>query len=180
MLKNIVLIISVVFFLAIVPIGVYFLSYTPVSGVEEQKIKYTLPYPGLLPDNPLYFFKNIRDQVLQFVTRDNLKKAEVYLLLSDKKTAMAISLQKKGKENMALKILEEAEQDFTKIKNPITTAQKQGVSADGEFISKIKLSNEKHREVIETFIKEANPSQNDTLRKVLNLNEKISKEIKSL
>ena len=46
---------------------------------------YLLPYPGMLPDNPLYMLKAMRDRVINFLIADSQKKAEFYLLQSDKR-----------------------------------------------------------------------------------------------
>src|SRR5438309_421306 len=48
-------------------------------------ISYQLPYPGMLPDNPLYFLKVIRDGVWSFLLSNPLKKADFDLLQADKR-----------------------------------------------------------------------------------------------
>ena len=75
---------------------------SPIHGQEEiriesKKISYDLPYAGMLPDNPLFFIKNVRDKILEFATRDQIKKASLYLLFADKRIRMAIELSKKRK-----------------------------------------------------------------------------------
>jgi len=56
-----------------------------------------LPYPGMLSDHPLYFFKKARDKILeQFITVPN-KKLEYYLFESNKYFAeMLIQKQKRN------------------------------------------------------------------------------------
>jgi len=51
---------------------------------RKQSIDYTLPYPGLLPDNPLYPLKMIRDRIILFLINDSAKRTEYYLLQADK------------------------------------------------------------------------------------------------
>jgi hypothetical protein len=58
-----------------------FYVLTTVTGqenttIQNQKIDYDLPYPGLLPDHPLYFIKAGRDKITELITRDNIKKAK--------------------------------------------------------------------------------------------------------
>ncbi len=71
-------------------------SPTPVAS------QYALPYPGLLPDNPLYFIKVIRDDLVGFFISDPLRKASFYLLQSDKRLAASSSLGKELKRNDGL------------------------------------------------------------------------------
>ena len=59
------------------------------SSGKIIQIQYELPYPGILPDNPLYFLKAIRDNVLGFFITDPLKKADYSLLMADKRLQSA-------------------------------------------------------------------------------------------
>lgn len=58
-------------------------------------INYTLPYPGILPDHPLYFLKSFRDAILSRLISNPVKKFEFDLLQADKKLNMAIFLKMK-------------------------------------------------------------------------------------
>lgn len=71
-------------------------------------LEYALPYPGILPDHPLYFLKRLRDTILLRLVSSPLRKVEFYILLSDKRLNMSISLMESGKEELALKTSEEA------------------------------------------------------------------------
>jgi len=84
----------------------------PVLSSQGEVI-YKLPQANILPDNPLYFFKSLRDSLWLEYSRGNQKKGEMYLLLADKKMAEARELEKKGNEKMALEASEEA---FNKLK----------------------------------------------------------------
>lgn len=59
-------------------------------------VDYTMPYPGLLPDNPLYVIKVLRDKFVSFFISDSLKKSSFDELQSDKRLEGAYYLQKKG------------------------------------------------------------------------------------
>jgi hypothetical protein len=67
--------------------------------LQNQKVVYDMPYPGLLPDSPLYFIKIVRDRATEFFTRDNIKKANLYLNYSDKRAVMSLKLAEKGKKS---------------------------------------------------------------------------------
>ena len=75
---------------------------------EEVTVNYTLPYPGMLPDHPLYFLKSIRDSIIGVLISDPLKKAEFHLLAADKQIASAQTLADKDKDELAQKSIEKA------------------------------------------------------------------------
>lgn len=60
-------------------------------------MEYALPYPGILPDHPLYVFKKIRDAILEFLIVDPVRKAEFYILQADKRLAMALAYAQKDR-----------------------------------------------------------------------------------
>lgn len=63
---------------------------------------YILPYPGLLPDNPLYTLKVLRDRIISFFISDPLKKSSFDLLQSDKRLEASWYLLKKGEKEESL------------------------------------------------------------------------------
>lgn len=63
---------------------------------EASAVDYALPYPGILPDHPLYIFKKVRDAILEFLLVDPVRKAEFYILQADKRLAMALAYAQKG------------------------------------------------------------------------------------
>lgn len=178
-MKKIVVRLSLIFFIFLIPFLTYVMEYTPVNAVQES-VMYNLPYPGILPDNPLYIFKAIRDQLLVFGTRDNVKKAQLYLLLSDKRIAMSISLSKKGKEKQAVEVAGRAEKYFFNIPELLINAKKQGSGGPSEFVQTLKLSNAKHREVLDSFLKDFPQGLNDSINGVITINEQVKKSLSRL
>jgi len=145
--------------------------------IEAKKIDYVLPYPGILPDHPLYFLKAIRDKLLDFFTRDYIKKAQLYLLFSDKRANMAIGLAKKGKWGLMISTVSKGEKYTLKIIQLLETSKKQGASAESDFILRAKLSNDKHREIIETLLKDVPQGERKGLEEVLNLNKQTKERL---
>lgn len=78
----------------------------PSSGIAE----YSLPYPGLLPDSPLYRLKVWRDVIQGFLISDPVKAAEFNLLQADKRMSGAVALAKKRpvNEQLVVETLESA------------------------------------------------------------------------
>lgn len=148
--------------------------------ITGKKIEYILAYPGILPDNPLYSVKKIRDNVVYFLSRDYIKKANLKLDQSDKKAHMAIELSKKGKWRLAIETIIDGEQDFLKIPKLLTTSKKQGNGPTGNFILTLKLANEKHREVVESLLKDAPRGESAQFDQALNLNKAIYTQLQKL
>lgn len=164
------------FFFLFVSSGFY-LIYSQSISVNQEKVVYNLPYPGILPDHPLYGLKLFRDKIMEIVTRDTIRKTETYLLFSDKRAAMVRFLVEKGKDKLAISTLEEGEEYFSKIPKLLETSKKQGVSPIGELVQRLKLSNIKHREVAETLLKELPQGQNDEINDILRVNQEIKKAL---
>ena len=169
-------------FIIVVPFVTYFVlgASDSLIKIPQEKVAYNLPYPGLLPDSPLYLAKIVRDRITDFLTRDNLKKAELYLLYSDKRAAMSLLLAHKGKNQLAIDTFVKGEKYFLKIPNLLKSAKKQGGQAPSNFIETLKLSNAKHKELIEELIKILPQGLNQSLTQLSDLNQQIKLEIESL
>jgi len=181
-MKNLGRYILLIAFVLIMPLAAYFVFGASDSLVKtpQEKVVYNLPYPGLLPDSPLYITKIIRDKITDFLTRDNLKKAELYLLYSDKRAAMSLALARKGKSQLAIDTFTKGEKYFLKIPDLLTAAKRQGGQAPSNFIETLKLSNAKHKELIEELIKILPQGLNQSLIVLTDLNQQVKTEIESL
>ena len=146
-------------------------------NIDQPKVVYSLPYPGILTDHPLYPIKQLRDSILVFTTRDNLKKAELYHLLADKHLAIAIRLEDKGKEQLAMNELKESQEFFSKVPKLLKESKGQGAAATNDFITKLYLSNAKHEEIMTNFLKKVTQDNIDTINKLIKKNKEIRAEI---
>lgn len=154
--------------------------YSQSITITEKRVEYELPYPGILPDHPLFFLKKIRDNLLDFTTRENLKKAELYLNFSDKHANTALFLVRKGKNKLAVETMIDGEEYMVKVPSLVSTSKKQGVAPQREFLEKLKLSNSKHREVIEQLLKAIPQGDQEGIEKALSLNDRIKTQIQKL
>lgn len=166
----------------LIPVFFYIIhfSYSESIVLSDKKVIYELPYVGMLPDNPLYFIKQIRDKIMELSIRDYQKKADFYLLSSDKQAGIAIQLNKKGKTKQALEALSQSELLSLKIFGLYANSKKQGVTFNESFIYRLKLSNVKHRQVIETFIKELPQGNESEINKIVDLNERMKKNLEKM
>jgi len=147
--------------------------YSQTIILSDKKVIYELPYPGILPDHPLYLLKMVRDKMVDLATRDNIKKAELYFLYSDKRIAMAIILAKEGKAKLALTTLTKGEKYFYQIPPLLTKAKTQGASPSESLIYKLKLSNTKHKQIMDEVAKQIPQGQETEIQYLYDLNEKI-------
>ncbi|MCS6956509.1 MAG: DUF5667 domain-containing protein [Patescibacteria group bacterium] len=168
--------------LIVLPAMTYFVMGS--SGVSintpQKKVVYELPYPGILPDHPLYFLKIIRDRINEFLVRDYLKKAQLYLNYSDKRVAMALALAKKGKHQASISAFSKAEKYFEKIIFLLKEAKKQGNQAPSSFLELVKLSNAKHNELIGEIMKLSPQGLQEDINQLFDLNLKIKKELETI
>jgi len=184
--KKIGVLIYFLSFIIIVPFLFYVINISTIStnsqsiSLSQGKVIYDLPYPGILPDNPLYSLKMIRDRMVDIATRDNTKKAELYLLYSDKRFASAIILANKGKFSLAISSLSKGEKYFSKIPILVSEAKKQGVSPNQSFLYRLKLSNDKHKEIIEDITKQPPQGEEVQFRTILEMNKIIKEELNKL
>lgn len=117
-----------------------------VSGVE-----YSLPYPGILPDHPLWFTKAARDKVWLVSVRDPLERASVTLFLADKRLMAAKQLFDKGQTGLGVATAIKAEKYLEKAQMEGRNAQVHGRGTDG-FFETLAQSSLAHREVLEEII----------------------------
>lgn len=121
---------------------------TPPVTPTPTPVEYTLPYPGMLPNNPLYFLKKIRDSIIEFLISDPVHKAEFYILQADKKLNMGIALSDMGKSEESKEVLKESLAARTQAVTVITNLQKSGVPVPAFVPEKLSLSLQKHIEVL--------------------------------
>lgn len=153
-------------------------SFAPLSGAfaqEELTIKetteslettqakkdgeYTLPYPGLLPDNPLYFLKALRDRVVDFLISDPLKKADFYLLQADKRLNAGVYLIRQGKSKyqLAESTISKGENYFERAISKVKEAKRQKMET-GEITQRLYQAAKKHQGVLSSLGKDVKDS----------------------
>lgn len=157
---------------------------TPQAALElipTQTIEYTLPYPGLLPDSPLYFLKIVRDRVISFLISDTVKKAEFNLLQADKRLGSGAYLFKKDKSKTRL-----AEETISKGENYFEQAIAKAKEAKKEgrdikpITQKLSLAVEKHAAVLQDLIDKTSGSLQEDFKRIRLRVEKFSEDIRAI
>jgi hypothetical protein len=103
---------TLLFALALLGIGVFStlalaMESKPASSTAPS-IDYALPYPGLLPDHPLFFIKTLRDKILLLLITSQNRRVEFNQLTADKYVAMAVFLAQEKKSQLAISTLDTA------------------------------------------------------------------------
>jgi len=113
---------------------------------EEKEVDYYLPYPGILPDHPLYWLKMVRDRVQLLLITDPLTKAKKLLLYADKRLGAGWALVEGNKIDLGVTTLTKAEKY---LERAVMTADKLGDGGEEErFKEKLEKAEMKHREVL--------------------------------
>ena len=123
-------------------------THAPIPTPTPAAIDYTLPYPGILPDNPLYFLKDLRDKIIEFLISDPVNKAEFYILQADKKLNMGITLSGMGKTTEANTILAQSLSVRTQAVTQVESILQSGGKVPAFVLEKLTLSIRKHEEVL--------------------------------
>lgn len=161
--------------ISLLPVGAQ--TITP----PDERVAYDLPHPGMLPDNPFFFIKQIRDQVDIMIEDDKLQKAQTCLEHSDKHIAMAEELTEKAKRKVTLETLIKAEQKFLEIPAILAPNEGEQVTLPKAFVDELEKSNKKHREVIEQIMRDIPEGDESVMfRDVLKLNDQAKKEVQEL
>ena len=134
------------------------------TSSSKKTIEYALPYPGLLPDSPLYILKAIRDRIIEVLISDPIKKANFELLAADKRLNEGVSLFNKGEKKYALAetTISKGENYFAKGIAEVERAKKQGIVTAGTS-QRFHLASLKHREVIKSLISKSSGDINHRL-----------------
>lgn len=120
---------------------VFYLTIFSWAG-KAWAIDYVLPYPGMLPDNPLYIFKVLRDKVTTAFIADPTQRAFYFLFLSDKRLAAGEALRKKGNTGLAATTFLKSEDYFRQAVDLATKKRSENL------LAKLLVAGAKHSEVL--------------------------------
>lgn len=137
---------------------------TPTMSTQPAKTVqvYTLPYPGLLPNNPLYFLKSFRDVLLEAMISDPSKKSQFYVLQADKFLAMSQQAFEQKNWPMTLQTTQMSLASIDKALGVDTAAMKKGVDMSLFMIDRLKESATYRHTIIHSYIDNAPSAEKDT------------------
>jgi len=120
----------------------------PVEQLQQSPVDYVLAYPGILPDHPLYFVKQLRDSILDVLIVDPYKKIEFQVRQADKKLGMALLLYGKGKVSLAQSTLKEGEKSMEMAIDSAVQYKSEGKELPGFVTDMLRNASAKHEQVL--------------------------------
>lgn len=158
-----------IFFLVILVYSITLPSSTyaqemPTPTPSPMFVKYDLAYPGILPDNPLYKLKVLRDKISLGLISQPQKKVDFYLLQADKGILATAMLVDKKKIDLAKETSLKAEHNFTLLANQLNALDKK---PDNAFFKKLENAALKHQEVLNSLVKRVSPADAKTFQTVV-------------
>ena len=160
-------IVAFLFFLLLL-MGIFALPLFAQEAIDTPTptpVEYTLVYPGLLPDNPLYVFKAIRDGLVRMFISDQKQKATFDLLQADKRlgAALTLSSEKGFSEDLVVQTISKAENYFSYAVGEARVAHQQGEEING-LLDHLITASLKHQEVISGIMQAVSPKEQKALQ----------------
>lgn len=175
MKKILILALALLVFFYISPIvSILYAESESTDSAVAERANYNLPYPGILPDNPLHFLKAARDRIILFLISDPLKKTEFNLLTSDKRIYAARLLADKNKDEQAISTLSKSNNYFHQAIASVSEAQRVGKNVDA-VLHNLEQSIKKHQEVLSIIQKQVSKQFSNQLQHELKRLEEFGK-----
>lgn len=149
------------------------------TATPSAKIEYQLPYPGILPDSPLYFLKAARDRIIGFLIADPLKKAEFNLLVADKRLNAGVILLNKRKNELALSTISKGENYFEQAIKEVEVAKRKGQDTK-LLLERLRLAAKKHQQILENFKEKAGEDLKDRVERELERAKSFEQSVEKL
>lgn len=129
------------------------------ADIVITQSEYALPYPGILPDHPLYFLKKFRDSVLEKLINEPIRKLEFYILQSDKELNAAIFLSSAGKNGYVNDVMSRSVQFKEKAIESAKGFKQNNKEIPGYIVERITNSLQKQQDVLSEMMTSAGDEQ---------------------
>jgi len=155
----------------------------PLSSEETTvttKSEYQLPYPGVLPDHPMYFLKRMRDGILELLIIEPVRKSEFYILQGDKRLQMGIMLTEQKKFPLAETTVSKAEKYMEKAVSGLGLYKRNGGVVPTYVVEHAEIALTKHLEVLKDLLTQVPEIQKSGISSSIELATRIQQEAKAL
>ncbi len=132
------------------------------ASSESAKVSYQLAWPGMLPDNPFYKLKVIRNKIIGRLVFNPFKKIEFNLLQADKTLYASKLLVDNGNTELAKEIALKGENYMTQLVSDYRSAYWRHQNIPQELDLRIKLATEKHQQLLDGIIKKVKAEDKKT------------------
>lgn len=146
----------------------------------KPKVEYQLPFPGILPDNPLYMIKAFRDRIMEVLIAEPVRKTEFYVLQADKRLGMGVQLLDKGNTALAETTFSKGETYMDKAVSTAVNYKSGGKELPGYLVERLTKSLAKHIEVLDELVTKASETSKPALSGLLETVKKLQTETEKL
>lgn len=142
-------------------------STAPVNcAPRQQEINYYLPYPGILPDHPLYWLKMLRDRIKLDLTKDPVSHYQLLLLYADKRIGAAQVLIQGNKVSLGTPTAVKAEKYIQRVLVEFENLKRAGKTTAIMEDQVVKVT-AKHQEILQKLLDKAGASDQGQIRPIL-------------
>lgn len=128
-----------------------------------------LPTVHVLPDNPLYFLKTLKEKVQLLIIRSASGQADLLLKFAQKRLAEALKVAEKGKVHISEKLFEAFGRDMEVAQEKIKEAKRKGEQTR-DLLVKLQETVAYQKSVIEKMQEEVSPYSSEIQERVGALN----------
>lgn len=145
----------------------------------ESEVDYNLPFPGtVLPDNPLWNVKVVRDRLWLFVTTDPYREADLMLLFADKRLGSAKILFERNDPDTGMATLEKGERYLVEASN-YEKAIRAGGGDTTELLDQLTRSSLRHYELMLLMYESAPDDARPKIVLLLELPKKVHEDARN-
>ncbi len=119
-----------------------------VFAQKPPTTAYQFPWPGILPDHPLYKLKVLRNKIIAKIIYSPVKLIEFDLLMADKTLYAGKLLLEKGKGDLAKETALKGENYFSILVSDYARAKQKSEVIPGQLRSRIAWAYEAHQQLI--------------------------------
>lgn len=154
--------------LIILIISVYLgIFLTPVVYAQTPPVTaYQFPWPGILPDHPLYILKVLRNKIIGRIIYSPVKRIEFNLLMADKTLYASKLLLDKGQGDLAKKTALKGENHFSILVSDYARAKQRNEVIPQSLRARIARRYEVHQQLIAYLVQKAAESDKKIYRDI--------------
>jgi hypothetical protein len=136
---------------------------------RKSLVDYQLPYPGILPDHPLYWLKMGRDRVQLWFLNNPKIESETLLLYADKRLGAGEALILGNQNQLGISTITKAEKYLGQAQGALEKAVGNKLAGQPELMTMAKAFI-KHQEIIKSLELKLSNQDKENLQNICNYN----------
>ncbi|MEK7587591.1 MAG: hypothetical protein AAB457_02125 [Patescibacteria group bacterium] len=151
----------------LIPVIMVFMFLTPMVFAQTPSVMaYQFPWPGILPDHPLYKLKVLRNKIIAKIIYSPVKRVEFDLLMADKTLYASKLLLDKGQGDLAKETALKGENYFSILVTDYARAKGKNQVIPGQLRARIVRAYEAHQQLIDYLGQKAPEADKKTYRDI--------------